>query len=151
MFYRNTVATESESVQRLGIVRVGYFHQRYPRGGPDQELIRMSVQMIEAVPIRSVAFYLVAGSNLWSQTVELIVLLARPWLRVRTRILNGACFCFGFGASGYMSCISRCPTLSLTTYPSLLIHCPIYLLFPYFPNPSGLMMITFQSLYRILF
>jgi hypothetical protein len=89
MFYLNTVATESESVQRLGIVRVGYFHQSYPRGGPDQDLIRMSVQMIEAVPIRSVAFYLVAGSSLWSQTMDLIVLLARPWLRVRTRIVSG--------------------------------------------------------------
>jgi hypothetical protein len=94
MFYLNTTATESESVQRLGIVRVGYFHQRYPRGGPDQDLIRMSVQMIEAVPIRSVAFYLVAGSSVWTQTMELIVLLARPWLRVRTRIVSGTFFFF---------------------------------------------------------
>jgi hypothetical protein len=89
MFYLNTVAAESESVQRQGIVRVGYFHQSYPRGGPDQELIRMSVQLIEAVPVRSVALYLVAGSSLWLQTIDLIVLLARPWLRVRTRIVTG--------------------------------------------------------------
>jgi len=89
MFYLNTTMSEIESVQRLGIVRVGYFHHRYPMGGPDNELIRMSLRIIDSVPIRSVAFYLFSGSSLWSQTLDLMVILCRPWLRVRTRIVSG--------------------------------------------------------------
>lgn len=90
MFYRNTIATESESVQRLGIVRIGYFHQSSIRGGVDNDLLRLSVRIIEAVPIRCVAMYLVSGSNVWSNTMDLIVMLAGPFLRVRMRIVNGS-------------------------------------------------------------
>ena len=89
MFYRNTVATELESVQRLGIVRLAYFHQSYPRGGPDKDLIRLKMQIIEAVPARCVAFYLISGNSVWAQTVDLLVLFASPFLRVRTRIIGG--------------------------------------------------------------
>jgi hypothetical protein len=89
MFYLNSAAAEQENVQRLGIVRVGYFHQSYPTGGPDNDLIRMSIKIIEAVPIRCVAFYLVSGSSLWSKTLELFSLFASPFIRVRTRTING--------------------------------------------------------------
>ena len=89
MFYRNTVATESESIQRLGIVRIGYFHQNSIRGGVDNDLLRLSLRIIESVPIRCVAMYLVAGSNVWSNTMDFMVMLAGPFLRVRMRIVNG--------------------------------------------------------------
>lgn len=90
MFYRNTVASELENVQRLGIVRLAYFHNSYPHGGPDQDLIRLQVQIIDAVPIRCVAFYLLSGDSVWAQTVNLMILLATPFLRVRTRTMCGS-------------------------------------------------------------
>jgi hypothetical protein len=85
------VQSQNEISQRLGIVRVVYFHQRYPSGGPDNELLRLMVPIMEAVPVRCVAIYAVSGSGLWSQTVDLFLLLLSPFLRVRTRTISGKC------------------------------------------------------------
>ena len=83
------VASEQESAQRLGIVRVAYFHDTYPDGGPNNELLRTLSRVIEAVPIRSNALYMVCGSNLWANTIELLLLLVSPFLRLRTRLIRG--------------------------------------------------------------
>ena len=82
-------AAENENSQRVGIVRIAYFHQSYPRGGPDNEFIRVVTSMIETVPIRSSALYLIAGSNLWANSVEFMLFVLSPFVRVRTRVISG--------------------------------------------------------------
>jgi hypothetical protein len=88
-------ASENENLQRIGIVRIAYFHQSYPRGGPDNEFIRAATSIIEAVPIRTSAVYLASGSSLWAKSCELILLVLSPFVRVRTRVISGK-YCNAF-------------------------------------------------------
>jgi hypothetical protein len=88
-WYYHMVATDSEQVQKLGVVRIAYLLDQYPEGGPDNELMRMGVKVQESVPLRPNALYVIANSSFWIPTVELLLVLCTPFMRVRTRTIAG--------------------------------------------------------------
>jgi hypothetical protein len=61
MFYQNMLLLRRDpSVQRMGVVRITYFHQDlYPPDGPDNEFLRAATALLGILPIRTVARYLV--------------------------------------------------------------------------------------------
>jgi len=94
-WYQNMVLSEDESVQRLGIVRMGYLHLATPNVTVDHEFLRLVTSIIPMLPIRVVALYIVVTDNkgvnkVLLKSAELIVLMVNSFVRVRTRIIHGS-------------------------------------------------------------
>jgi hypothetical protein len=81
-------ALQDESVQKLGVIFVWNIMSDFS-GGYDYEADRMAIQTTAAVPLRPVARYLIFESMLWKQVIEVLNHMISPYLRARTRSING--------------------------------------------------------------
>lgn len=83
-------ATESELVQKLGVVSVSYQVGGYPEGGYDYELTRKISCIVKAAPVRFVAIYVCFSESPWKRVADLISHMVTPFLRVRLRSIQGS-------------------------------------------------------------
>jgi hypothetical protein len=89
MWYLSMCITESEKVQKLGVVSISYQVGGYPEGGYDFELTRKVSTLIKVVPVRFVAIYLCYSETPWQRVADLISHMVSPILRVRLRSIQG--------------------------------------------------------------
>ena len=82
-------ALKEESVQKLGVIFVWNMMSDYS-GGCDYEGDRMAIKTTAAVPIRTVARYLIFQCPLWKQVIEVLNHMISPHLRARTRSIHAS-------------------------------------------------------------
>jgi hypothetical protein len=66
-----------------------YILDGYPPGGVDYEMLRLVIKVWRAVPIRGVALYTVSQQSIWDHTIDIGLLMADPFTRLRTRAIHG--------------------------------------------------------------
>lgn len=80
---------EDDSIQRQGIVGVGYSVGDVVGWSSDFEMIRQVVSIVNAVPIRVLALYCCYTSPVFTPIYDAAVHMMSSFLRVRFRVFHG--------------------------------------------------------------
>ena len=89
LWYLIMTAVEDERVQKLGIVLLTYLLDDFS-GGFDYELLRNGVRLVQALPYRYPAHYMMIRDQLWNQVLDVWDHIVYPLLRVRQRAVRGS-------------------------------------------------------------
>jgi len=88
-WYVMNVISESEDVQKLGVVNVVYNLGGMPRSGIDYEKSRRLAKLFKAIPVRFCAFYPCIDNSFWSVAVKTFSVIISKYLLMRFRIIKG--------------------------------------------------------------